>query len=47
MVHRLRPVIKNECEKLKSGTIIKMIEQPAGPPTLGFYRNGSIWRGFE
>ncbi len=34
MVHRLRPVIKNECEKLKSGTVIKMIEQPAGPPTL-------------
>lgn len=34
MVHRLRPVIKGECEKLKKGTVIKMIEQPAGPPTL-------------
>ncbi len=34
MVHRLRPVIKKECEKLKAGTVIKMIEQPAGPPTL-------------
>ena len=34
MVHRLRPIIKKECEKLKSGTVIKMIEQPAGPPTL-------------
>lgn len=34
MVHRLRPVIKNSCEKLKKGTVIKMIEQPAGPPTL-------------
>jgi len=34
MVHRLRPVIKNSCEKLKNGTVIKMIEQPAGPPTL-------------
>ena len=34
MVHRLRPVIKQNCEKLKQGTVIKMIEQPAGPPTL-------------
>jgi multidrug efflux pump subunit AcrB len=34
MVHRLRPVIKKNCEKLKKGTVIKMIEQPAGPPTL-------------
>ncbi len=34
MVHRLRPVIKKECERLKNGTVIKMVEQPAGPPTL-------------
>ena len=34
MVHRLRPVIKKECERLKSGTVVKMVEQPAGPPTL-------------
>ncbi len=34
MVHRLRPIIKKECEKLKKGTVIKMVEQPAGPPTL-------------
>jgi len=34
MVHRLRPIIKKSCEKLKRGTVIKMIEQPAGPPTL-------------
>ncbi len=34
MVHRLRPVVKKSCEKLKTGTVIKMIEQPAGPPTL-------------
>ncbi len=34
MVSRLRPVIKNSCEKLVKGTVIKMVEQPAGPPTL-------------
>ncbi len=34
MVHRLRPVIQSKCEPLKKGTSIKMIEQPAGPPTL-------------
>ncbi len=34
MVHRLRPIIKSTCEPLKKGTNIKMIEQPAGPPTL-------------
>ncbi len=34
MIHRLRPVIKQKCEKLKDGTVIKFIEQPAGPPTL-------------
>ena len=34
MVSRLRPTIKNNCEKLVKGTVIKMIEQPAGPPTL-------------
>ncbi len=34
MVHRLRPIIKQKCEKIKNGTTIKMIEQPAGPPTL-------------
>jgi multidrug efflux pump subunit AcrB len=34
MVSRLRPIIKNSCEKLVDGTVIKLIEQPAGPPTL-------------
>jgi len=34
MVHRLRPVIQKDCAKLVDGTSIKMIEQPAGPPTL-------------
>ncbi len=34
MVHRLRPIIQSKCEPLKKGTSIKLIEQPAGPPTL-------------
>ena len=34
MVHRLRPVIQKSCQNLIKGTSIKMIEQPAGPPTL-------------
>ncbi len=34
MVHRLRPIIQKSCENLIKGTNIKMIEQPAGPPTL-------------
>ncbi|NPA65555.1 MAG: efflux RND transporter permease subunit [Epsilonproteobacteria bacterium] len=34
MVHRLRPVVKNQCLPLVKGTTIAMIEQPAGPPTL-------------
>ncbi len=33
MVKRLRPVIQSKCE-FKENTSIKMIEQPAGPPTL-------------
>jgi len=34
MVQRLRPIIQETCEILKLNTNIKMIEQPAGPPTL-------------
>jgi len=34
MVHRLRPTIKANCEAVKPGTVIEMVEQPAGPPTL-------------
>jgi multidrug efflux pump subunit AcrB len=34
MVHRLRPIVKKACEPLVPGTVIKFIEQPAGPPTL-------------
>jgi len=34
MVHRLRPVIQKSCQNLIKGTSIRMIEQPAGPPTL-------------
>ena len=34
MTGRLRPIIKNNCETIIPGTVIKMIEQPSGPPTL-------------
>jgi multidrug efflux pump subunit AcrB len=34
MVQRLRPTIQNSCEPIVKGTNIKMIEMPAGPPTL-------------
>jgi multidrug efflux pump subunit AcrB len=34
MTGRLRPILKNNCEPIVSGTVIKMIEQPSGPPTL-------------
>lgn len=34
MVQRLRPMIKNSCEAKIDGTIIQMIEMPAGPPTM-------------
>ena len=34
MVQRLRPVIKSKCEPLVENSVIKMIEMPAGPPTL-------------
>jgi len=34
MTSRLRPVLKDNCETLVPGTVIKMIEQPSGPPTL-------------
>jgi multidrug efflux pump subunit AcrB len=34
MVQRLRPIIHKKCESLKKETSIKLIEQPAGPPTL-------------
>lgn len=33
MVHRLRPVLQSTCEVIKQGTSIKMVEEPAGPPT--------------
>jgi multidrug efflux pump subunit AcrB len=34
MVQRLRPIVKQQCEPLVKGSVIKFIEQPAGPPTL-------------
>lgn len=34
MVHRLRPVLNAQCGSIVPQTSIKMIEQPAGPPTL-------------
>ena len=34
MVQRLRPVLKESCASLIKGTNLKMIEMPAGPPTL-------------
>lgn len=33
MVHRLRPVIQSSCENIVDKTSIKMVEEPAGPPT--------------
>lgn len=33
MVHRLRPILQKTCEPLIHDTNIKMIEEPAGPPT--------------
>ena len=34
MVQRLRPILNNQCKDIVKGTTIKMIEMPAGPPTL-------------
>ncbi len=34
MVHRLRPIIQSKCQTILDQTSIKMIEQPAGPPTM-------------
>lgn len=34
MVHRLRPVVQNRCEKLYKGTTVKFVEMPSGPPTF-------------
>jgi len=34
MTQRLRPVIKKKCLPLVKDTSIKLVEQPAGPPTL-------------
>ena len=34
MVQRLRPIIKEACQPIVRGTVVKMIEMPAGPPTL-------------
>ncbi len=34
MTQRLRPVIKKKCLPLVEGSNIKLVEQPAGPPTL-------------
>jgi multidrug efflux pump subunit AcrB len=34
MVQRVRPVIQKECQPIVKDTNIKMIEMPAGPPTL-------------
>jgi multidrug efflux pump subunit AcrB len=34
MVQRLRPILQDSCDKTIKGTNIKLIEMPAGPPTL-------------
>ncbi len=34
MVQRLRPILQKQCNPIVAGTNIKMIEMPAGPPTL-------------
>jgi multidrug efflux pump subunit AcrB len=33
MVHRLRPIVQGQCEKLYDHTTIKFVEMPSGPPT--------------
>ena len=34
MTQRLRPILNKECGKLVNNTSIKLVEMPAGPPTL-------------
>ena len=34
MTSRLRPILKENCEPIVPGTVIKLVEQPSGPPTL-------------
>ena len=34
MTQRLRPIIQSRCSNIVKGTVIKLIEQPSGPPTL-------------
>ena len=34
MTSRLRPILQGTCEAIIPGTVIKLIEQPSGPPTL-------------
>ncbi len=34
MVSRLRPIIQKSCQSIVPNSVIKLIEQPAGPPTL-------------
>ena len=34
MVHRLRPIVQQRCEKIYKGTSIKFVEMPSGPPTF-------------
>jgi len=34
MTSRLRPIIKGNCETIIPGSVVKLIEQPSGPPTM-------------
>ncbi len=34
MVHRLRPIVQDQCEVNDEGTSIKFVEMPSGPPTF-------------
>jgi len=34
MTSRLRPILQGSCQDIIPGTVIKLIEQPSGPPTL-------------
>jgi len=34
MTQRLRPIINKECTPIVPNTIVKLVEQPSGPPTL-------------
>ena len=34
LIHRIRPLIQNECANVVPGSTIRFVEMPSGPPTL-------------